>query len=265
MGEIHEIPINQQGNEALISNYQRIHFRVEADSTILEFHNNDVAGLKQSILIDTIGEGYGESYKGQAINEDQVRSNFDDQESNLNHFKHRIESSWEFILNRVGELVAPESFEKTFYRLGTKFFLKTVDQLYMELEQIYKGSNNSSIIQDKQLEILLTENQEDVDSIQRYDMIRVLKPFSTFPLSYVEGARQSLETRQPRTMLLYDNFDQVLSIFEARNGRLENMVIDEFNTDLLINNLFSIFGEILNELLQANGETITGGGSGQDD
>lgn len=251
-GEIVEIPINQQTNEVLINNYSKLNFRIEADTNILEFHSDDVVRLKQEITNDVIGEGYGKSYNNQAVNEDQVRSNFDDQESNLTFFKTNIEKTWEFILCRAVEIFTPESEYIINKRLGDKYFLKSTEQLYQELESLYKGTSNSALIEQKQTEILLTENKNDVETMQRYQIVKALKPYSTFPLTYIEKNRVSLSLNQLR---MYDNFDQVMTIFESRNGKLEGMVIDQTNIGLVITNLNSIFNEILNEIVQEDEQT----------
>lgn len=248
MGEIIEVPIQQQGNVDLLTNYQKLNYRIEADSTILQFHKDDEKDLKQALLIDVIGEGYGQSYKGQALNEDQVASNFDDQETNLNYFKDRIEKAWGFCLDRAGEIYAPESFVRSEVKLGNKYFLKPIDQLYQELEALYKGTNNSALIEQKQQEILLTENKNDINTIKRYELVRILKPFNSFPLTYIENNRQALSQSQPKAVHMFDNFDQVMAIFEHKFGKVESIIMDEFNSGFIIKNLLAKFNEILVEL-----------------
>jgi hypothetical protein len=248
MGEIFKIPIQQQGNVELMNNYSKLNFRIDADSKILEFHKSDISEFKQSILVDSIGDGYGDTYVNQAINQDQVASNFDTQETNLNYFKHRIEKPWQFCLERAAEIFAPESFERIIIKLGNKYFLKTIAQLYDELVLLYKGTNNSALIEQKQFEILMTENKNDIQTIKRFELVRVLKPFSSFPLEYITDNRQALQQSQPTAIAMFDNFDQVLAIWEIENGKIESMIMDEVNTGLLIKKLIAKFKEILTKI-----------------
>lgn len=248
MGEIHEIPIQQQGNSEMLANYNKLNFRIDADSNILKFHADDSAALKRAIMVDSIGEGYGQANNNQAINQQQVFANFDDQESNLNYFKQKIEKSWEFCLDRAGEIFAPESYERIVIRLGNKYFLKTIEQLYSELESLYKGTNNSALIEQKQIEILLTENKNDFHTMRRFELVRVLKPFSSFPLNYIMTNRQTLEQSQPKAMLMFDNFDQIMAIFEQQFGKLETMFVDNSTSGLFTKNLINKFNQLLLEL-----------------
>lgn len=256
MGEIYEIPIQQQGNVDLLNNYSKLNFRIDADSNILEFHMKDMAEAKRAVLVDSIGEGYGDTYVNQAVNQDQIQSNFDTQETNLNYFKHRIEKPWEFCLERAAEIFAPETFEKIIIRLGSKYFLKTIEQLYNELKSLYEGTNNTALIEQKQIEILLTENKHDAQTMRRFEMVRVLKPFSSFPLSYITDNRAVLQQSQPTALLMFDNFDQVMAIFEMQHGKVESMFVDNTTSFLLTNNLISKFNEILLQLKPQ--ENVTG-------
>lgn len=244
-GETHIIPIQQQGNEVIVSNLSKMHFRIEADKGILEFHKEDIESLRRTILNDIIGEGYGESFKSQAVNSDQIGSNLDSQEAKLDYFKAKVETVWEFLLQRTADIVDPLSDYRIEVKLGNKHFLKTIQQLYKELESLYKGTSNSAIIQQKQIEIMLTENRNDAMTMQRFDIVKALKPFSSFPLEYVSKNRGSLGVDQIR---MFDNFDQVLAIFEHRFNKIESMVIDKENIATVIGNMKQKFESILIEV-----------------
>ncbi len=242
-----EIPINQQGNEAFISNLTSMNFRIEADSSILVVHREDIDSLKHEMLVDIIGQGFTDSgiQRRQAVNELQVRSNLDDQQTNLTYFAERREDFAEFTLMRAAELFTktPANIK---YKYGRKFFLKSTDQLIKELESYYKGTNNNALIEDKLLEILMTDNKNDHRILWKWQIIRILKPYSSFPLSYVENNREQLPQKK---VARFDNFDQALALFEIRNGPLESFMFDEFNKDVAINNISNEFELIFNEIL----------------
>lgn len=248
MGEVFVIPIAQQGNAEYLSNLQKMHFRIEADSSILTFHKDDIKDLHQSILDDVIGAGFGTAYKDKAVNEQQVLSNFDDQETNLDVFREKAEGAWEKVLKRSAEIYNPSAFYCNLF-LGDKYFLKTVDQLYSELESIYKGGSNTATIEKKQLEILLTENKHDDSLMKRHELIKVLKPFSSLPLAYIEKNRATLNNRRVE---LYENFEQVLAIYEQKHGKVEDLLLDDINTDLVLRNLLRNLNEIFNQIVPEN-------------
>lgn len=266
MGKVVKIPIQQQSNEVLISNYRNMNFRIEADHNLLTFHNGDIAELKKQILIDVIGEGFGQMNNNQAINQTQVVANFDDQESNLNFYGSKIEKAWDFLLTRAAELIAPESFNTLSVRLGKQYFLKTTGQIQDELKGLYEGTNNDALINQKQVELLLTDNKNGNDMLKRYELVRVLKPFSSYPLSYITENRANLQLLYPNRIMLFDNFDTILARFEVKFGKLETLFIDTFNSDLVIKNMIAKFNDILQDINTQNNDisrrNITEGGQG---
>lgn len=261
MGRIVKIPLNQQNNEEFLKSLPNMFTKIDADTTILEFHSEDIEKIKGEILSDCMGSGYGQSYRQQAVNEDQIKSNFEEQEANLNYFKQKIEAAWAYNLARAGEMFS-DSFLGLSINLGNKFFLKSTDQLYAELELLYKGTSNFATIQNKQYEIVLTENKHNEAFLDRHKIISVLQPFSLLPQSYVAENRAMLMQTQPYMLRMYDNFGQVLALFEFTNGRVENFGINIESDDpeknaknLRIDKLISNFKEILNkQILSGYGE-----------
>jgi hypothetical protein len=256
MGEVIEIPINQQGNPDLVANFTKLNFRIDADKGILEFHTQDVEKMKNGILADIIGDGFGESYKQQAINADQVRMNFDDQESNLNHYKHKIEKVWNMSETFAAELFS-ESFIDLTVSLGTRFFLKTNDQLYSELKLINETSSDQAAVDMKNMEIFLTEYRNNKNLIERQRVLKVLKPFSWLPIDYVTNNRAELQTNQMGSVQMYDNFGQVLAAYEFAFGPIENAFLNaNFQSPAAkmaqLSKINDKFKEILNEILLSN-------------
>lgn len=221
MGENIVIPITQQSDEGFISNFQKLNYRIEAETSILEFHHTDVDKLKDEIIGDLIGEGFGQSYRSQAINEDQVGMNFDTQETNLDSFRYIIQDVWQFNATMAAELFQPLSFVSSTVILGDKYFLKTLEQLYAELESLQNVTSNTSSLEDKHLEIVITENKHSPKKVDRYKIIKALKPLANFPLTYVKENRAVLNKEQVR---IYENFDQALSFYEMENGQIEDII-----------------------------------------
>ena len=222
MGEIIEIPLAQQANPDFVSNIPNLFLRQEADATILTFHSEDLVNLKNEILDATIGKGFGQATRNQALNTDQVAINFDSMEANLDEFRDNVQKVINFSMNRVGELYS-NGFKKFAIFFGNKYFLKSTELLYQELELIIKATSNTADIQQKQSEIILTENRHDESFLLRHFIVQALQPFALLGNTWVNENRGFLEKAQRNALIYFDNFNQALQLFEMFNEtKIEN-------------------------------------------
>ena len=195
---------------------------ISGDANLLKFQEDDINKQKQKIYDDILGRGYGISNQSQAINMDQVASNFDTQERNLNNFATTVSSMYNYIANCIGREYS-KSFESFYFCFGNKHFLKGLDLLYKELEQLLKTSSNFALIQDKHKEIIFTKHKDDF--IERYDWISLFQPYSYLPQSYIEKKRSELD---PQLVFENETFSTVLTYFELINGiTIESIYKDE--------------------------------------
>lgn len=253
MGEIVHIPLIQQSDDAFLGNLEKMFKRIDADTAILEFHAGDLEELKSRILQDVLGEGFGQAYRMDAVNKDQVASGFDTQEGRLTHVKKCIEKSWSYLLERAAELHNP-SFRSLSFRLGHRFFLKSFEQLTSELKLLKDNGASYAQIQQKEEELVQSEHQRAPRQLTRYQIIKALQPFSGFSQATVFANLQALAQAQPRDVSLYLNFDRLLQRFEAANGRVEEFGIAK-DLDARIEDIRAAFYELLTQIISDNGET----------
>lgn len=248
-GEVVEIPIEMQGNEAFLGNIGNLFQRIDADTGILQFHSDDLDKLEDKIFNDSIGFGFGEGFRRQAVNQDQVRASYDDIESNLNDYGKFIEQTWSYNIDRAGEMFS-DSFVKSIIKLGRNHFLKTTEQLYSEYETITKNTSNDALIDKKLTEIILTESRNDDRLLRRNKRIQQVIPFSTFTPDFVNKNLANLNAQQ---VDLYFNRTQAIAIFDAVNGPIEDWgreMTDEtgfVNEAKVILEIQKLLIEILNE------------------
>lgn len=217
-GEVITIPIEMQGNEAFLGNIGNLFQRIDADTGILTFHSEDLEKLEDKIFNDSMGFGFGEGFRRQAVNQDQVRASYDDIESNLNDYGKFIEQTWSYNIDRAGEMFS-ESFVKSIIKLGRNHFLKTTEQLYDEYALITKNTSNDALIDKKLTEIILTESRNDDRLLRRNKRIQQVIPFSTFTPEFVN---KNLATLNAQQVDLYFNRTQAIAIFDTVNGPIED-------------------------------------------
>ena len=238
----YEFSMSKDKVDALINSIQNIPANVD----ILKYQDEFLDIQKSSIFDSAIGRGFGDAYRSQAINSEQVALNYDDQETNLNRFKGKVEKSINYLLVCSGQMVS-ESFVSVNWRLGNKHFLKSEKELYAELEQLYKATGNFAAIRQKQEEIFLTKNRHNPNAIQLYQLICVLQPFSGKPVSWIETNKDMLWQRQPDAMTLYANFDVVIGRFELQYGAIEQFGIAMQNQKARVDRILSEFNKIIDE------------------
>ena len=221
MGNITKIPWEMINEKDRVQAYLEAFKKIEADVKILEFHNSDLDRIQDQVVENIIGRGHGENLRTEAINQDQVFANFDDLESNLNDYKENVEETWNYNLVNAAKITSP-SFVKLELSLGEKYFLKSANQLFAELDLMIKTTNNYAAIQQKLKEIILTQNKNNPQFIEREQIISILQPFQGLAPTYFQKFRSDILRRQPEDVTLFENFHQIIAIFEAMNGPIEN-------------------------------------------
>lgn len=220
LGEIVSIPIEMQGEKNFVANISQMFQRIDADTGILEFHSSDIEALEAKIKTDCIGRGFGSAINNQAVNRDQVRVSYDDIESNLNEFSRYLTQTWNYSVNRAGEMYSSE-FRKYHRVLGKKYFLKSSRELIEELGKLAQVTNDQALIDIKTHELIETETRNNPKAEKRAQRIRQVKPFNDFSLNYMAANQDGMRLINADAVDLFFNFNQVLSIFESEHGRLE--------------------------------------------
>lgn len=255
MGEIYEIPINMQSNPDFIKALPNLYHRYDADSNVLKFQAEDIDNLKKEITDDCIGVGFSMGgTRTTAINMDQVRSNFDDQESNLVWFSKNIENTWSADLQTISNILNYKS--DINLKLGRKYFLKSTSELYGELKVLQESTSSEALIGYKIEEIAMTENKHNERFLLRKRILDILQPYSSFTSKYVSDNRESLS---PESVLMYNRFSEVLSEFEFLNGRVETFGVEiedkSRRIELIKTEFYKILNQIENGRYQETGES----------
>jgi len=262
-GILIEIPMYQYTNPDFVSNIDKLFTRITADTAILEFHSEDIDKWEQKIYEKVLGRGFGLNYRDKAVNQEQVNATFDDQISVLTEFKTRVEQPLKYSLKRCAEIF-DNSFQNLSISFGWIFFLKTSEQIYNELIQLYDSVGNIALIQKKQLEYVITQYKDNPKFINRYEIISVVQPYSMYPPNYIERNREKLNDE---LIWKYDTFYQCLSYFEQSLGQIENFAITQDRGSQILAVSKGI-DDIRNKLfgqykLKENVETESGNGNGE--
>lgn len=206
--------------DAIIGAIQNIPANVDS----LRYHDEYLGNTALNILNSVTGADIGIALQNRAVNQEQVAANVDGKERTLKEFGSNVEGTWNFTLSRLGEILTNGNKFTAYLKLGERYFLKSEELLLRELEQLLKGTSNLAAIEQKQSEIYLTKNRHNPKALERYNLIKLLQPLAALPQSYISDHRMALN---PDVVSSYENFPQVLAIFEVYFGSIENFATQE--------------------------------------
>ena len=253
MGQVITVPHSKMMNSDFTSNVLNAVQNIPANVDVLQYHDSYLPNLERIILSEVLGRGLGDALRNQALNEDQVSANFEEQARALDMYSDNIATSWNYILTRTAEMFAPKSFDSLQLKLGRKYFLKTEQQLLSELELMQKTFSNSAQIMQKQFEIFLLKNRDNHKALERFDLISALQPFAYMSANWVLQNKDMLDSSM---VTMYNHFNQVLSIFEYVNGRIEMFGSQIENRSTRLELLNTEFYNILNNQILKDGNNI---------
>lgn len=246
MGEVIHIPIQLQMNKEFMANIGNLYQFINADSNILSFHLEDLNQMEAKFLDSIVGKGYGQTFKGQAVNEDQIRNNNEAQKAKLDAYKQKNEDSAQYILDRAAEMHS-RSFRGSSYKLGNKYFLQDVTELRNELKEIKTNTSNVSVIRKKQREIILTEYRNDEKFLQEEEIMNIIHPWSMLSEASIM-ANRDYYMRFPEKWDMFNNIGTVKALFELRHGNIATFNVDQEDAIKRIEGIEEIFYDILKQV-----------------
>lgn len=235
--------------------YIRANFRLESDKDILLFHAENIEKQRIEILEQICGKGFGQSTTREAINVEQVMMNFDSQESNLDKYRDIIQQSWKYA-NEIAAKIFSTTYEGCSLWLGDEYFLRSIEQLGSEVEQMKKAGYPQPDIFEKINKIRLTQNKHNPSYLKRSEILVRLQPLQNFDAEFIRSQGQYLQNTLPREYTLYVNFQTVVDLFEQQNGKINQYKPDEF-FESRVEEIRRMFYEINRQLVTDNQNFVT--------
>lgn len=210
---------------------------VEISNDKLEYGVSETERLEREIMIKTVGRMLSEATK-EAINEQQVRSQYEAQRSIMNRIREQIESTRQFALQTVARLRYGRYFISASVFMGKEYFLNTPE----DIAATYKTAKDSGLprfeiarIRESYSRTALKSNEVEY---QRANILAQLEP-------YVDCGVQELQTLgikdiDPDGFILKLNFPNFIARFER-----ENINVVEFGSAIAFDKKISIIKQKL--------------------
>lgn len=214
--------------------------QIPAEVQSLDYWTKRTAELWDEIYYDCVGTT-GEAMT-QAINQDQVRGNFESKQNVLMRIKRNIEASHKFVIETIARLRYESSFVKCSINYGNQFYLTSATDAQNE----YKSAKDSAVpnyllaFKRGQVDAANTKGN-DVDA-QRLNVLQNLEPW--VDLSLAECKNLGLDVIDSEAYQLKADFSRRVMRFEAENGSVVTFGSKlDFSTKITkINNVLLSYG-----------------------
>ena len=218
-GSFVEVPIPQQGQPDLRNPVQML----AVDKNSLEYNVTEQERLKNEIITTVVGTNE-EITTRDALNEQQIRANFESQTTVLNRIKKGFEEAMMWVDSTVCRLRYGESFISCNINLGTDFYLYDANELRAQYKTAKESGSSEAELDALQKKIIETEYRNDPDQLQRMMLFADIEPYKHLTRAEVESLfNKGLVTKEDYLIKL--NFANLVSRFER-----ENMNIVEFGS-----------------------------------
>lgn len=221
VGSFVEIPVPVEGQPDLRNPVQML----TVDKSSLDYNVEECDRLRTDIITSVVGTNE-EITTRDALNEQQVRANFESQSTILNRIKKGFEQAQKFVDETICRLRYGQDFVSATINYGTEFFLYDVTEL-RERYRIAKESGASEAELDAlQDTIIATEYRNNPTQQQRMMLLAEIEPFRHLTRDEVIALRDKgiISDAQLITKL---NFNSFVKRFER-----ENMNILEFGREI---------------------------------
>lgn len=217
-GSFVEIPVPTQDGQPDLKNPVQM---LAVDRNSLDYNTAEVERLRTEIITSVVGTNE-EITTRDALNEQQIRANFESQTTVLNRIKKGFEEAMQWVDSTVCKLRYGDSFVSCAINLGTDFYLYDVQELRNQYKTAKEIGSSEAELDALQKRIIETEYRNDPEQLQRMLLFADLEPYRHLTRNEVKDLyEKELATKEDYLIKL--NFANLVSRFER-----ENMNIVEF-------------------------------------
>jgi hypothetical protein len=222
-GSFVEVPVPVEGQPDLGGHPVGM---LTVDRSSLDYNVDEVDRLRTEIITSIVGTNE-EITTRDALNEQQIRANFESQSTVLNRIKKGFEEAQQWVDETVCRLRYGNLFLSCSISYGTEFYLSTVDDLRDRYKKAKEAGESEAELDALQQKIIETEYRNNPTLRQRMIVLADLEPYRHMSRDEVMKLRDKGIVTDEELMIKL-NFTDYVRRFER-----ENMNILEFgeNTD----------------------------------
>ena len=195
------------------------------DRNSLDYNVEEEERLRENIITGVVGTNE-EVTTRDALNEQQIKANFESQTTVLGRVKKGFESAQKWVDETVCRLRYGAAFVSADIDYGTEFYLSTADELRERYARAKAAGSSEAELEALQRKIIATEYRNDPATLRRMAVLGELEPYAHLTRDEVINLyEKGLVPRED--LLVKMNFTEYVSRFER-----ENMDVVEFGAGI---------------------------------
>lgn len=235
-GSYAEVKSPRNNNEADLMENGPIKF-VEMSNDKLEYGVKEAERLEAEIYLNCVGTD-GEALDKQAVNESQVKANYESKDAILDRMQFHFERSHKFAISTLCRLRYGNYYTSGIIDYGKERFLKSVADLTGEYNEAKNAGLPLYYLSTLRNQITRTRFKNNPDQLERDNILQQLEPWPD--LSITQCA--TFAATDPKTYLLKVNFTTFVQRFER-----EQMNVVEFGSLINFASKINLITQKLNE------------------
>ena len=220
-GSFVEIPVPTDEQPDLRNPVQML----SVDRESLDYNVDEVERLKKDIITAVVGTNE-EITTRDALNEQQIRANFESQSTILNRIKKGFENAQQFVDETVCRLRYGDMFISAKINFGTEFYIYNVGELRQQYKTAKESGAGESELDALHNKIIETEYRNNPTELRRMLVLAELEPYRHLTRNEVVDlyGRGIISETDMRIKLNFSNF--------VRRFERENTNVLEFGTEI---------------------------------
>ena len=235
-GSFVEVPVPVEGQPDLSNPVGMLN----VDRNSLDYTGEEEKRLRTDIITSIVGTNE-EITTRDALNEQQIKANFESQSTVLNRVKKGFEGAQLFVDTTCCRLRYGKSFLSASVNYGTEFYLFTSDELRERYKKAKEAGMSEADLDALLQQIIETEYRHNPQQMQRMIILSDLEPYRHLTRNEVQGLYDK-QIVSEEDFIVKLNFADFVRRFER-----ENMNIIEFGDTLDYDNKIGIIKERLRE------------------
>jgi hypothetical protein len=235
-GSFIEIPVPQADQPDLRNPVTML----QVDRGSLDYNVDEEDRLKNDIITSIVGTNE-EITTRDALNEQQIKANFESQSTVLNRIKTGFENAQQWVDSTICRLRYGNSFISAGISYGTEFYLSTANELRERYKAAKEAGASESELDALYEKVIETEYRNNPQMRQRLMILADIEPYNHLTRDEViELQAKGIATKEDVIIKL--NFADYIRRFER-----ENMAITEFGENIDYNNKIQVISDRLHE------------------
>lgn len=151
------------------------------DINSLNYNVSELERLENDIFTGAVGFT-GRGRDKSAMNEVQVRSNFESRTGVLNSIKTNLETAFLFVTDTICRLRYGDNYVGSRYSMGTEYYNLSTDELYAQFEKAKSSGATESELDALSMQITESKYRNDPAKMQRMWVLKNLEPYRHYNL-----------------------------------------------------------------------------------